>query len=235
MNPQINRTDELIGRKEELIPELKPYLHNNKTLGKVLQSPLVFSVPHHSALNAFCNEQYRQKKLRLEESRIEKDWHRFVFWHERPFRLPAFTEICNELSPKEYWQLLADIWIDTESAWQYKPIWEMLLFRKEKKYIRTRHFFMNSQDKKLFKDLPQGFKIYRGCNCLNVNGFSWTLNKERAQWFATRFNHKEAILLEACVKKDRILAYVTGRNEDEIIVHPNARRNLKTFIIKKEA
>ncbi|MBE3141429.1 MAG: hypothetical protein IMZ53_12715 [Thermoplasmata archaeon] len=229
--PELN---ELLGKKEQLLPELKHYLHHNSTLGTVLQSPLLFSVPHHSSMNAFCNAQYQEKKRRVEESRDLKEWHQFVFWHERPFRLPAFTEICNELKPREYWRLLADIWIDTEYAWQYKPIWEMLLFRKEKKYRQAKHFFMNDKDRKSFIGMPKGFKIYRGCIAKSITGFSWTLNRERAVWFATRFNQKEAYLLEGWVNKDRILAVITGRNEDEILVHPNAVRNIKTLIINKE-
>ena len=48
---------------------------------------------------------------------------------------------------------------------------------------------------------------------------SWTLDKEKADWFANRFESERPITYKAKVKTDYILAYDNGREEQEILVH----------------
>ena len=100
---------------EELIPQLQPYLEDG-VLGKQIRHPLVYQVPLWS--NGSANRMYLQKKAEVKLALKEKEWNRFVFLHERPYRLQAFLEIQDQLTDTQYWRLLADSWIDTENAWQ---------------------------------------------------------------------------------------------------------------------
>ena len=54
-------------------------------------------------------------------------------------------------------------------------------------------------------------------------GLSFTLNKDKAIWFAERFAQagvSQAILIEAVVKRDDILSIFLNRDEEEVIVNP---------------
>jgi len=54
-------------------------------------------------------------------------------------------------------------------------------------------------------------------------GLSFTLNKDKAIWFAERFSQagvSQAILIEAVVKIDDILSIFLNRDEEEVIVNP---------------
>lgn len=64
--------------------------------------------------------------------------------------------------------------------------------------------------------------IYRGETEQSTpykQALSWTLDKEKADWFANRFESERPITYKAKVKTDYILAYDNGREEQEILVH----------------
>ena len=50
---------------------------------------------------------------------------------------------------------------------------------------------------------------------------SWTLRKEKAEWFATRFKRKHSIVLTGVWKKDDIIAVLLGRGEEEVLIDPD--------------
>lgn len=62
--------------------------------------------------------------------------------------------------------------------------------------------------------------VYRGeaskSKSYESEAISWSLSKEKAQWFANRFSC-EGTLYQASVHIDCVLAYLTSRSEDEVI------------------
>lgn len=74
------------------------------------------------------------------------------------------------------------------------------------------------------KPLPAGkvLTIYRGQDADAPKGIAWSLSKTTAAKFArgaaTRQSNRGGIVLRAHVARKDVLAYLTGRNEDEIIV-----------------
>lgn len=70
--------------------------------------------------------------------------------------------------------------------------------------------------------LPGRVRAYRGCGPNGKLGFSWTLKKKKAEFFAKRFsgiNGRGAVISGSCNRRD-ILALFQGRNEDEVLVFP---------------
>ena len=71
------------------------------------------------------------------------------------------------------------------------------------------------------KNLPEKITIYRGS--YSRWGISWTLNKDIAEWFATRFkavNKIETVntqVFKQEVYRDNCIAYFNDREEEEII------------------
>ena len=87
----------------------------------------------------------------------------------------------------------------------------------------------NRTSKKLAK-LPEELTIYRGEGSQSVpytSAYSWTLKKERAFYFASWRGGEDARIITAKVDKAAVLEYVTDRNEDEILVHPQRVQNIQ--------
>ena len=111
----------------------------------MLRHPFVFSVPYFPNMNDYINKMYLQKKGLIEKSLKTKHYDNYIFLHERPYRLQAFLDIENKLSPKKYWELLAGIWVDSENIWQNKAYYKYILG----KHPAFRHYFMSKEDKKV--------------------------------------------------------------------------------------
>ena len=208
----------LMGNPNEPInPDLAPFLEQG-SLGEQLRHPLVYQVPLWSY--SLANKMYAQKKKEIAVALREEQWSRFIFLHERPYRLQAFQEIQDRLTDIGYWHLLGEVWIDTENAWQSIKTWRSL-FNSKRSHS---HYIMDEVEQEMYGNLPSKFTIYRGCSYENENGISWTLDKDKAEFFANRcstFGRKGKVIYREIDKKNTV-ALLLGRNEQEIIV-----RNLR--------
>lgn len=80
------------------------------------------------------------------------------------------------------------------------------------------------------RPLPAGrlISVYRGQDEGAPLGISWTTNIAVAEKFArgaaTRQNNRGGIVMATKVPRDRVLAYITGRNEAEVILDPASIR-----------
>jgi hypothetical protein len=198
------------GMTVPLHPDLQPYLEDG-AIGPQLRHPLVYAVPLWS--NGHANALYEQKVKAVKEALANNKYSSYIFLHERPYRLNAFSLIQNKLSDTQYWSLLSDIWTDTENQWQGIDKWKQLLSSNRP----SRHYLMNEEEFNLLQSLPELVTIYRGCQAgVNENGLSWTLDKKKAEFFANRFS-KEGIILEREIPKSDIIAFLNGRGESEVI------------------
>lgn len=197
---------------EPLHPDLVPYLEKDGALGAQLRHPLVYQVPLWS--NGSANAYYLQKKADLIDAVLHRKYSRIVFLHERPYRLDAFTKIASDLPDETYWSLLASIWTDTENAWQNLDEWRKLFNSNRPKRERL----MDRDEILAHSSLPDTVTVYRGCQKgINEDGISWTLKRDKAEWFATRLG-KDGVVLEKEIQKKDIIAVFTNRNEFEVIL-----------------
>lgn len=209
------------GKDVELHEDLLPHLTED---GKfpMLRHPLVYSVPHSKFLNDYLNKQYELKKKAVEEAKVSGNYSAFVFLHERPHRLNAFSEICEWLNDTDYYQLLASIWIDSENITQQRELWQKHLLARK---VVKRHF-MSQEDRKVFESLPSIIKVYRGYVPQHNHrfGFSYTLDRTKAEYFANRYSNGKAKGKVAIMKiaKEKVFAYTNQRNEQEIIILPSS-------------
>ena len=201
---------------EELLPELKIYFNKSGMFEGVFH-PLAYSYPHSKEQNRYINMFFKQKRYALEVAIVENNYSKIIYLHERPYRLNAFVEyiLPQELTDKKYWSLLSDIWIDSENINQNMSIWDDLLFRSNRKSTNS---MMTKEERTSLKLLPKYITVYRGVSNNYREGFSWTTDIEIARYFAYRFN-KKGVVIQGTVDKKHVLAYFTGRNEREILVH----------------
>lgn len=195
---------------EELHPDLQPYLEDG-AIGLQLRHPLVYLVPLWG--NGHANALYEHKVKGVKDALANNKYSSYIFLHERPYRLDAFTLIQSKLSDTQYWSLLSDIWTDTENQWQGLKKWKQLLSSKRP----YRHYMMSEEEDNTLRALAEEVTIYRGCQKgINEGGLSWTLDKSKAKFFANRFG-KKGIILEKKISKKDIVAVFMGRGESEVI------------------
>ena len=133
-------------------------------------------------------------------------------------RLEWVIEHRNLISNEELYKLLPDIWRgsdpdDTDP--RFLELWlEAWNYNKRNTIIDN-------------KPLPPDkfLQIYRGQDENDaIVGIAWSLNKYVALNFARgaalRQADRPGIVYTANIKSEQVIAYLTGRNEDEIIVNP---------------
>ncbi len=208
----------------ELDRELAAYLEEGGKTYAMIRHPYVYAVPFFETEEEVqrLNAALKSKRAAIETALGEKDYNRFVFLHERPYRVHAFQEIALELSDVAYWPMLREIWSDSENVFQNHMLWWEMLTSPRKK----RNLFTACEDRSAFKKQPSTLAIYRGTTDLEMNGhylgFSWTLSEDKARWFASRFNkeNENPIVARAKVAKKDVIGFVKGRGEEEIVVEP---------------
>jgi hypothetical protein len=209
--------------QEELDPELEAYLENVNRLGTCIRHPLVYSMMHSPVLNGMVNQQLRYKQDALAAAEKAEEWHSYIWLHERPYRVNAFVNIAPRMSDVQYWQTLADLWIDSENIRQSPRVWEGLMRSKRP----NREAIMDEGELAELAAMPGLIVVYQGHTTRKHDGWSWTINRSKAEWFAHRFSSFESsppVLTEGVVYKRNVIAYFTSRGESEIVAD---RRNVK--------
>ena len=96
------------------------------------------------------------------------------------------------------------------------------------------HLMMDEEEQKVYDELPDMVKVYRGVGLKDDEeletddelGISWSISKEKGEWFSNRF-WNNGYLIEGEVKKEHIYGYLNGRQEQEVIVEPRFIENIK--------
>lgn len=192
---------------DELHPDLVPWVEQNGPLGPMLRHPLVYEIALFH--NGMANAQYAAKRERLAQAEASADWHSYIFLHERPHRFDALLQV-QEMAGTVPADLVRSVWMDSENVWQNYEDWLQVL--------EDAGNIMDEDDQAAFDKLPTTITVYRGAQAdLNEDGLSWTLDRDRAAWFARRFSPTSPILLQAQVRKTDVIAVLLGRGEDEIL------------------
>jgi hypothetical protein len=114
--------------------------------------------------------------------------------------------------------LVADFWHDSENIHQNGTGW-IKLWSADRP---DKHSAMNAKERKALARLPDRLTIYRGIGHVKGrNGLSWTLDREKAIWFARRFvgvHSGRSSLLTARAYKSDVHALLLGRKEQEVVI-----------------
>ena len=83
---------------------------------------------------------------------------------------------------------------------------------------------MDPKERHALNAMPKVFTVYRGVAHVEASrGMSWTIDREKALWFARRFagdDKRTPLLITANVRRIDVMAHYLGRNESEIVVMP---------------
>jgi hypothetical protein len=197
---------------ETLHPNLTRYAYDGRVHHRLVVASLTKDASH-------INRIYRYKIDAVAKARANGDWEVYVFLHEKPYRLDALLRAAKnglKKKPSEFWALLGRVWRDTENDHQHPVKWRRLWAET----IEGRQACMSDEDLRIFDGLPEPIEVWRGTSRKrDLPGLSWTLDREKAVWFARRFcsESRVPLLANGIVEKDNVLAYFGGRDEFEIV------------------
>lgn len=190
----------------------------------MIRHPLVYAVPFFDTVEECLrlNKMLKFKQQAIAAAKEQHDWDSYIFLHERPYRLQAFMEVQEEMLDVCYWRVLRSVWIDSENVYQNRLQWWELLTSGRGKRHRFSDVTLRDQNR-----LPRELTVYRGTKSIergsNYLGFSWTLDKSRAVWFATRFIQEDdgkPVVAIANIPRNSIVGYIRSRGEEEIVAMP---------------
>lgn len=217
-------------KQEPLLRNLAAWQRQVPRLGAVLQHPLYYSVPHYEALNAVANACYLAKSRLVRYARRLGDFDAYILHHERAWRLQAFLTYTrhNRVPNDQWWEKLADVWIDSENVGQNAAAWTRLLSSGKSDRCR----FMSHEERAEFRMLPTTIHVYRGYkgSGRSALGHDWSLSLKTATWFAKRFDGKGKVA-EATISKKNVVGLLLRRGESEIV----AAHYLDAKIINSDA
>jgi hypothetical protein len=165
-----------------------------------------------------ANNIFRRKKDIVERARRDGDFSRYVFEHEKPYRLPALMEGLLEIKYSAIAAtLLADVWMQSENISQNQRLW-----RSAWRLLPDSRATMDQAEQNELAELPERFPIFRGHMLPRGTrlGLSWTIDLECAERFARRFADEQHFVAEGILHKKDVLALFTRRDERQIVVFP---------------
>lgn len=197
-------------KQEDLHKDLARYITNVNGIGKCLKHPLVFSIPYDKIMNSYLNKIYKYK-LELLKGPVK---YTNIFLYERPFRWTTLYSMKEKLDTTSYWTAFKDVWVDSENISEcIDTIKKLMVYKKHGKIAKKILI-----DKSIDNISGEKIVIYRGSQNNELgHGFSWSIDKEKALWFANRFSRNGKLFTGEVLKKD-IFAYILDRGESEIIV-----------------
>lgn len=211
--------------REPLNSELEPWVEDTDAFGPMLRHPLVYMILGNPVdgiypFGAQANAAFEAKQKGLIEARKEKNWGVLLnVYYERPYRLYAFEQVCEDMTDEEYWDHLGDIWTDSENIWQNELQWIEFLTSDRV----GREHMMDEEEHAALMAAPATLNVYRGFHMEGrEEGCSWTLERARAEWFARRYTRdddKAQIAIGTC-SKDDVIAHFMGRGEAEVVILP---------------
>ena len=146
--------------------------------------------------------------------------HQLYILLNKPYRLAFLKYTAEYMSQDDLSEILADVRTSTES-----PNLDPNLNKRKlvSLFISSNPYMLMTEEKlEVFNSLDDEITIYRGVTSYNADNektLSWTLDYDKAEWFAKRFG-EAGIVYEAQIEEAHILAYFNRKNESEIIVDP---------------
>lgn len=129
---------------------------------------------------------------------------------------------------KQFWKLAADVWVGCEAS-EDDDTWSNLMSVP----LPCREFMTKRKDRDKMETWPDEVPIWRGvqigihqkpneAEMAAFGGWQWTTKPRVARFFARRFLRpdKKPVVAKAKVHKKQIAAYLTSRNEFEVLIPP---------------
>lgn len=166
-------------------------------------------------------ERFEKIKEQMKECILNRtNINSIVLLIRKSYRLTYIYYLHKEgLSIKDCGNILAPHWTTIETLTYDVNVKLSDILR----YIKAadKNVLMDKDDLKKWESLPDEVTIYRGCKSkTGYKACSWSLDEDKARWFAERWNGTP-YTFKAKVKKEDVIAYLSDRDEAEAIVNYN--------------
>jgi len=150
------------------------------------------------------------------------EWENYLRLHGHAEAVNAFMRLPHErIDGVTYWRLMAGfVWWRTENFTE-RWLWRGLLQR----HPEHRAAMMSDAEQGKLASLPEQVEVWRGVSDAEyAEGFSWTLSRRQAHWFAKRFAFEGTSprLLRGSIARTDVIAFLDGRSEQEIVAFPES-------------
>ncbi len=132
----------------------------------------------------------------------------------------------GNISQSEYWKRWRTVW---DASKGFASHFNGDIERRDKilgeifcRYPDQRDSFMTQSERKKLFDLPRLLTVFRGGQQSTIAGWSWTLERERAEHFARSGATDDRPLLAIAYDfpSEAILAYLSSNGYSEVIIDP---------------
>lgn len=160
--------------------------------------------------NTFINL-FQEKRNQIYELVKNQEWEVAIWAVDTKVSFHFFRRIRHHFSPEKQKELFLEVYVRNEYGFQY---FEDEFYRELLSMPTPEEFDVSQSEIK--PDKNGYYHIYRGGS---AEGYSWSLKKEVAEFFANRFNQNRKIL-KGKIHISKIKAYISLRNEEEVLVFP---------------
>lgn len=186
-------------------------------------------------VNILENKEAYKKYVNMIEKSINESENieKIYYLIRKSYRLTFIKYTIDYITQSDLSKLLSDAWTSSENPNQDINCSIALISKWFK--MSNKEILMNNEDYCVYKKLPETFVIFRGVGKnSNPYGLSWTLNHDKAKWFAHRFDikTKQGYVQSCTINKKDVLAYFNIRGEYEIVVDHKAIKNLNISIVE---
>src|ERR1700730_7082292 len=119
----------------------------------------------------------------------------------------VLADIDKRLSSSDYWELVGNVWIDSENIRQHYAVWKRIWTAP----IPDKEKCMDTTERARLARMPLAFDVWRGIGFRGRTGLSWTRDRDKAVWFARRFSEFSvgaARLFHGNVKRQDVHAFL---------------------------
>lgn len=156
-----------------------------------------------------------------------KSTYEIYMMTNKPYGLTFLKYASPHLSQEDFSKILGDAWIRSENPNNDANVSKQKLLEMFRQAEPSE--LMTEEELHQYNELEEKVTVYRGVttyNAKNIKALSWTLDREKAEWFAHRFD-EDGTVYEAEINKKYILAVFNGRNESEVVVDPKGLQNIR--------
>lgn len=174
--------------------------------------------------NKIMNEKERQNYIqqKLEKFADIGDFEGYFTLLPKSEHFIKYKELFDKIKPNQKYKIFRQIWTLNEGGFDIE------LYKQTIKFKHKRSKNVMKRKLNLLADTDGYLTIFRGINDYNnPDGFSWTINQEKALWFSTRFGCERGYVLKAYAHVDDVIDFIVDRNESEVIVSPDKIKTVK--------
>lgn len=182
-----------------------------------IEEGVSFNLKTGEVVNLIENEDAlkKEKELRLKRMKNMSSLQ-IAFCVSKPYRMLYLSLVFPYLSRKERSEIMHEVWISVENINNNVNVSQMETLKMLRKC--NQKYLMGQENYEVYENLPDTFTVYRGLQeNAQEDGLSWTLSKDVAEWFASRFEN-DGEIIEKMVHKTEVIAYFNDRDEEEIVL-----------------